>query len=93
MVCGLWPGWECVHLCPAAKVPKVVGRVTSRMMAFLTSNSLLMGHEQCHKHSDRTSHMKMRCVCVLWVTCPKSVIGVTSHGSYTSLALLFLANL
>lgn len=30
---------------------------------------------------------------VLWVTCPKSVIGVTSHGSYTSLALLFLANL
>lgn len=30
---------------------------------------------------------------VLRVTCPKSVIGVTWHGSYTSLALLFLANL
>lgn len=30
---------------------------------------------------------------VLWVTCPKSVIGEASHGTYTSVALLFLANL
>lgn len=49
-----------------------------------------MGYDQCHKHSQQTSHENE--TSLLWVTCPKSVIGETSHGSYTSPVLLFLGN-
>lgn len=76
------------HVATCVKLLKVVSQVMSRMMAFLISRGLLMGHDQCHKHSEQTSHMKMRRVCygcsVLNLSKVKLPMEVTHHWRCSS---------